>query len=98
MTEEMIKMLESKGFKRWQKGDYDRLYINAYALGLHTEKYNSGNIKRSWIETAVDQYEVSHSEANRMLAAKTYIDVKTGKLYCNNDTCRELVKSLISAL
>lgn len=28
MTETMIKKLEAKGFKRWTKGEHDRLYAN----------------------------------------------------------------------
>lgn len=42
--EDKIKALEDMGFKRWQKGNFDRLYINAGALGLVCDYYKTGNI------------------------------------------------------
>ena len=39
-----IKRLEQAGFKRWEKNGYDRLYINASALGLRCDTYGSGHI------------------------------------------------------
>lgn len=40
--EDKIKALEDMGFKRWQKGTMDRLYINASTLGLVCEYYRTG--------------------------------------------------------
>lgn len=40
----MIKKFEDAGFKRWTKGGYDRLYIDATACGLEYDTYKSGNI------------------------------------------------------
>ena len=52
MTENMIKALESKGFHRWTKGDYDRLYANAEDFGLYTESYNYIDVKTDKLITS----------------------------------------------
>ena len=80
MTNEKIRELEGMGFKRWQKGEYDRLYINADQLGLECKYYKTGNIKSA----CFDGDEISNSEAYRMKAAKTYIDVATGEVFSTN--------------
>lgn len=82
MTENMIKALESKGFHRWTKGDYDRLYANAEDFGLYTETYNSGNIRYAELNGT----KISNAAAGRILAAKIYIDVKTGELVVSRAT------------
>lgn len=82
MTEKMIKALESKGFHRWTKGDYDRLYANAEDFGLYTESYNSGNIRYA----ELNGVKISNAAAGRILAAKIYIDVKTGELVVSRAT------------
>lgn len=91
ITEEMIHSLEEKGFKRWQKGSMDRLYINACNLGLTVERYNTGNIKRAYFNGE----SVSNSEGRRMITAKTYIDVKSGRVYSDNDTLKRAVMALL---
>ena len=91
ITEEMIKDLENKGFKRWQKGSMDRLYVNAYNLGLNVERYSTGNIKNA--EFNGDH--VSNCEGRRMIAAKTYIDVKSGRVYSDNDTLKAAVLEIL---
>jgi len=80
MTNEKIRELEGMGFKRWQKGELDRLYINADQLGLECKYYKTGNIKSALF----DGDEISNSEAYRMKAAKTYIDVVTGEVFSTN--------------
>ena len=46
MTEEMIKnLIEKKGFKRWIKGDKDRLYIKAYELPFVKTKSQLLNVR-----------------------------------------------------
>ena len=77
MHDKMIRNLEEKGFKRWQKGNFDRLYINATALGLECTYYNTGNISGAWF----DGERISNCQARRYKAAKTYIDVATGELH-----------------
>lgn len=96
MTENMIKALESKGFKRWTKGDYDRLYANAEDFGLYTESYNSGSIKYAELNGA----KISNAAACRILAAKIYIDVKTGELITSRitDDADEIVEAVKAAI
>ena len=97
MTEKMIKALESKGFHRWTKGDYDRLYANAEDFGLYTESYNSGNIRYA----ELNGVKISNAAAGRILSAKIYIDVKTGELITSRitadaDDIVEAVKAAIA--
>lgn len=90
LTEEKIARLEEKGFKRWTKGNMDRLYINATMLGLNCEYYNTGNIRSAWFNGA----SISNCEARRMKAAKTYIDIKTGTVYGDNNSLKEAAEKL----
>ena len=96
MTENMIKALESKGFHRWTKGDYDRLYANAEDFGLYTESYNSGNIKYA----ELNGVKISNAAAGRILSAKIYIDVKTGELITSRITADadEIVEAVKAAI
>ena len=87
LSEEKILNLESKGFKRWQKGNLDRLYINALQLGLVCEYYKTGNIRNAYF----DGVGISNCEARRMKSAKTFIDVKTGSVYSDSYTLKAKV-------
>lgn len=91
MTDTMIAKLEEFGFKRWQKGNYDRLYINASDLGLVCEHYKTGNIHYAEFKGE----HISNSRARAMEYAKTYIEVKTGKLYSDHDLLKETAQELI---
>lgn len=72
----VIKSLEDKGFKRWQKNGMDRMYINADALGLSVWRYKSGNVQYA----EFDGEQVSNSRARAMLCAKTYIDLVKNRI------------------
>jgi len=87
---ERIDELEELGFKRWQKGTFDRLYINATQLGLVCQYYKTGNIKAA----TFDGDSISNSEAYRMKAAKTYIDVKTGEVISTNKSLMKAAMKL----
>lgn len=89
-TKEIIKALESKGFKRWTKGNLDRLYIDARELGLDCTYYKTGNI--SYAEFGGEK--ISNSWARAMKAAKTFIDVNTGKAYSSEDRLKEAAEKL----
>lgn len=94
MTEEQkIEALEKIGFKRWTKGSFDRLYINAGQLGLVCEYYPTGNIKRAYFQ---GEGGYSNNEARRMKAAKTFIDVRTWTVYGDNDTMKAAAEKLMS--
>jgi hypothetical protein len=90
MTEERIKELEGKGFKRWQKGNFDRLYINASALGLVLDYHKTGTI--SYAEFCGER--VSNRFGGKLKNAKTFIDVKTGNLYSDMETLKEAAAKL----
>lgn len=82
MTDARIDELIQKGFKRWTKGNMDRLYINAADLGLVCDYYKTGNICCADFQGE----RISNSEGARMKAAKTFIDVKTEKVHSDNRT------------
>lgn len=92
LNETTIKALEEKGFNRWQKGNYDRLYINATTLGLDCSYYKTGNISGA---TWCDEH-ISNSMAYRLKAAKTYIDVKTGKLHSDHEWLKEKAEEIMN--
>ena len=79
-TKKTIEELEELGFKRWTKGNMDRMYIDARNLGLEVDYYKTGNV----CAATFDGYRISNCEARRLLAAKTYIDLKTGKVHSNH--------------
>lgn len=92
MTEQMIKKLEEKGFKRWEKAGYDRLYINLSILGLDYGRYKTGNI--SW--ATFQGEEISNSQCRRYLATKVYIDLKQNdRIHAEYDKLKEATEKLI---
>lgn len=91
LTEKVIEKLEGLGFKRWKKAEKDRLYINAKELGLECEYYKTGSIHRATFRG----YPISNSEAYRMKADKTYIDVTTGEVYSTCDDLKKAAEELL---
>lgn len=69
--EEKIKALEDKGFKRWTKGNMDRMYANPQVLGVRFSYYNTGSIKECWLHDD----KLSNCEGGRIKASKNYIDL-----------------------
>lgn len=92
MTEQRIAELEAKGFKRWTKGNIDRLYINATQLGLVCTYYKTGNISSAEFRGET----ISNSKASKMKNAKTFVDVKTGNVYSDNEWLKEVAEDLIA--
>ena len=72
-----IEELEKLGFNHWEKGTFNRLYINATFIGLECEYYKTGNIASA----TFNGERISNSQGYRYKAAKTYIDVETEKVY-----------------
>ena len=93
MTDEMIAKYEEMGFKRWTKGEMDRLYINAKELGLECQYYKTGNV--CYAEFKGEK--ISNTRATEMLAAKTYIDIKSGKGFSTNYTLRNALNEIMTA-
>lgn len=65
------------GGNRWQRGDFDRVYLNDWErfIGLEITRYNTGNIRFAVLGNET----ISNSEAGRILGAvrKVYFDVPT---------------------
>lgn len=79
MTPEMIKKFEDAGCKRWTKGNFDRLYINASTLGLECDYYSTGNIRNAKLAGM----EISNCLARKIKAAKMYFEVSDGTFHSN---------------
>lgn len=86
-----IQELEAMGFKRWTKGNMDRMYINATDLGLACEYYKTGNISYAEFQG----HEISHSRAYSLKASKTYIDLTTNTLVSNDQWLMEAAAALL---
>ena len=98
LTEKQIAAYEAKGFRRWTKGDMDRLYINAESYGV-TFEYARGRV---WGAT-FGEYDAVPHEARLIKSAKVYVDVATGELHVETesiyaDYIRETVEAIIAEI
>ena len=98
MEQTRIEALEKMGFKRWTKGDYDRLYLDAWKVkGVETHWQKNGKKL-----IAIDGEELSYTKTAEVQYAKIYIDVKTEELVVDCRTTwiqaklEELVKTMIA--
>ena len=91
MTDTMIAALESKGFKRWTKGVYDRLYIRSTLCGLELSFYNTGNIRSA----KLNGDPISNCRARKLREGKNYIDLADGSVHA---CCSELEQSIMAFL
>lgn len=94
LNEKMIAALEKKGFNRWTKGSMDRLYINATLLGLELEYYKTGNISSAYLNGE----RISNSRGYEYKAAKTYIDIATGKVFSTKDALKDAAQEILDAV
>ena len=93
-TEKLITALEEKGFKRWTKGDKDRMYVDAEKLGLKVQKYGSGAVKRAeW-----DGEKISNCEGAAMLHAKTYLDLKDMSVHSDDSDLFAAAEAIIEEI
>lgn len=92
MDEKIIDKLETRGFKRWTKGDYDRLYIDATSMGLELSYYKTGNI--CYAEWKGER--ISNSRGYKFKTAKTYVDIKTGKVHSDRDDLKESAEEILN--
>ena len=89
-----IEELEGLGFSRWQKNGMDRMYINASTLGLECTYYKtSGNISGAWFKGN----DISNSEARKLKASKTYIDLNKKSLVSDSARLLAAAADLIGA-
>lgn len=90
-TEKLITALEEKGFKRWTKGDKDRMYIDAEKLGLKVQKYGSGAVKHAeWLGE-----KISNREGASMLHAKTYLDLTDMSVHSDDSDLLAAAEAII---
>lgn len=90
-TEKFITALEEKGFKRWTKGEKDRMYIDADKLGLKVQKYGSGAVKHAeW-----QGEKVSNREGDALLHAKTYLDLQTMQVESEKWALKDAAEAII---
>ena len=92
-TEEKIEKLIKAGAKRWTKNGMDRLYINAKVLGLEYQTYKTGNV--SYAEFNGEH--ISNCECNRILAAKSYINVKDFRIHCDYSPLTQSVEAFVAS-
>ena len=93
-TEKLITALEEKGFKRWTKGDKDRMYIDAEKLGLKVQKYGSGAVKHAeW-----DGEKISNREGASMLHAKTYLDLTDMSVHSDDSDLFAAAEAIIEEI
>lgn len=82
ITETTIAKYEAKGFRRWTKGNLDRLYINAKDYGVTFTRYSSGKVSGGeFLGEEFGAYEARNFEGT-----KVYIDVTTGELHVQTRT------------
>ena len=93
-TEEQIKAMEDKGFKRWTKYGKDRMYVSAEQIGLKCCYYNSGNISGA----SFNGESISNREAHRMMATKTYIDLDDGSVVSNREDFEKIVTAIADSI
>ena len=95
MTQEnMIMKMEQVGFKRWTKGNMDRMYISPWQLGLECEYYKTGNIRYAEFKGE----KISNCHAREIRNTKTYYDLKTQKVYSNHEWLKQEAKKLIDEI
>lgn len=92
MKNELIAALENKGFKRWTKGDMDRLYIDPTCIGLELEFYKTGNVSNAYLNGE----RISNTRGREMKAAKCYIDITAGKCVSSYDVFVEAMEQILA--
>lgn len=93
-TEKLITALEEKGFKRWTKGDKDRMYIDAEKLGLKVLKYGSGAVKHAeWRGE-----KISNRAGTAMLHAKTYLDLTDMSVHSDDSDLLAAAEAIIEEI
>ena len=82
LSNAQIYALEAVGFKRWTKGNHDRLYINARDIpDIHIEYHKYANRPP---RVSCDNETYGCGKSACIIYSKTYIDVKTGELTSDN--------------
>lgn len=98
LTANQIEKLEAMGFKRWTKGNHDRLYINNglyKIMDIEVDRYKTGNIATA----KLNGEETSNSFMNKLISAgtKSYIDLNSDEIisYANDSYIKSLIEEAI---
>lgn len=97
LTKRQIKAYETNGFKRWTRGELDRLYINCTEYGCKFSHHKTGSIRSA----SFCGNPISNAEGYRFKATKVFVDVRTGELHITTNTSfedeiRETVEAIIA--
>jgi hypothetical protein len=88
--EQVVERLAGLGFKRWQKGNMDRMYVNATRLGLKCSYHRSGSIDEAMFS---GEY-ISNRYASKLMSAKTYLDLDTMEIVSDYDELKDAAAKL----
>lgn len=90
----IVDALVEKGGNYWEKGSYKRVYFDLEAIGLHTERYGTGNISNA----ELNGEKISNAKAGKLGAYKAYYDVTTGECVVSSKYAVSGVSSLVAEL
>ena len=77
MTKKLLSIYsKKKDFKRWTKGDNDRLYIQAWQLPFVETNWKKKDKKT----LSLFGEELSYTKSSQLNHAQFYIDIKTGEI------------------
>lgn len=80
------------GWTEWKKYGKNRLYFSAKKSELlDLGFYNSGNINFSEFKGE----KISHSDANKLIASKVYIDLDTMELHVETEADEDMINEII---
>lgn len=85
--------LERLGFKRWTKGDMDRMYIDAFDLGLRV--FYDEKIQPK--EASMNDVVIPLTQGLRLKEAKTYLDLTTMTVVSVDELLATTAANLIRA-
>ena len=88
-----IRFLTGMGFKRWQKGSLDRLYIDARDLGLELD-YQYGGI----VSATLNGEEIDAADAANLRMAKTFISLPSGDAHSDDIRLMELAQTMFDSV
>ena len=86
LTNEEIMNLRDKGFKRWQKGDMDRIYID-YTTVNEWCFQNEDLVDGESLKMYMDKREIN--------SGKMWVDAVTGEIETKGIECEAEVKAII---
>ena len=93
MTDEEIRILEDKGFARWEKNGV-RLYAKPEAIGLYCE-YEVINGKAKIVRAYLEGEPIDPQDALTYKYAKGYVDAITDRIVCDHRGLERLIEKAV---